>query len=355
MGFLDCRPFPAAEPDGHELLDAVIKAFPKSPAVEAYVQTAGLPMARFKWMLSMEDVWPDVLSVAADLGKLRVLVDAIAKDLGDEAYPVFARLLAEPQPTPGMDADAYGINMLGGGRNRLAFIDRDDLRTYLRDLAQEDKDRVLVVTGPAQSGKSHTWHLIQHIGGCVVGIQPGLIDLTRWTGQPAGPYDIMELVVNALALTDLPPCEPHAHPDNQERKLLAWFTGRISRQPEPSWLVFDGVEHAHLTEAGTRLVNDIADAARNNQAGKLRVALLAGSPPSADEYNMVHEAIQPVGVSELRRFFVGAARQAGEDIDAAALDALLDKLFDGVEPADPLCLAKIGPRAMRLAQQTFVV
>lgn len=353
MGFLDRRPFPASEPDGKELLDALMKAYWKSSAVVAFVQNAGLPLARFRWDATMDEVWPDVLSLAADRGRLRVLVTAVAGDPNSAAYTVIARLVEEPAPQTDGGADAYTINLLGRGRHRLAFIDRDDLREYLADLAQEDRDRVLVVTGADGSGKSHTWHLIQHVADCVVGTQPGLADLSRWSGEPAGPYDVMELVANALTLAGLPPRDPLAHPDNQAGKLLKWFTGQLRDLDDPLWLVFDEVEHSPLTEAGARLVRDIADAARTNQAGKLRVLMLAGPPPPTGEYNVVHEAISPVGLNELGLFFRGAARQAGEQINEDGLKVLLQTLFDGAPPVGPICLAEMGPRAARLAQQTF--
>lgn len=96
MGFLDRRPFNASDPDGQALLEALMAAYDREPAVRELVMATGLRSAEFPWSAPMAQVWPEVLRKAADRGMLRRLITVVAREPGSAAYDVISRLVAEP-------------------------------------------------------------------------------------------------------------------------------------------------------------------------------------------------------------------------------------------------------------------
>src|SRR2546423_2005545 len=358
MGFLDERPYRFDEPVGRRLLNELMRVFFVDALVKQFVVAAGMSPAGITWNRSMEDVWPEILGKAANQGKLRALVDRIAEHPEAGAIEVVIQLRAEPPPVAVTShrsgrSDAYATSLLGGGRRPRPFIDRVELRRHLREFTKKDGERVLVVTGDKRTGKSYSWHLINHIGDQVAGVRASMLDLTKWSGPPLGAQDVMEMVVDAMALVEKPQRDPLADEDSRAWKLRVWFVGLISALAAPRWLVIDGLDRAPLTDAARRLIIEIVEAARNNEAGELRVALLAGPGPGEDGYGGLHDPTGPVPVDDLRKFFDQAAMLSGaRRLSDAAFKRLLAELFDGTPPAS-LCLEQVGPRAARLASDLF--
>jgi hypothetical protein len=359
MGFLDERPYRFDDPVGQELLSELMSVYFLQPLVQQFAMDAGMPVAGIAWTGRMEDVWPEVLRKAAEQRRLRALIGRVAAHAEGAAIEVVKRLLAEPLPVAGnarlaVARDPYGLNLLGGGMRPRPFIDRIELRRLLRQFTEKDAERVLVVTGERRAGKSYSWHLIYHVGDNVMGVRPCLLDLTKWSGPPLGSQDLMEMVADALALDEKPQRDPLAQEDAQAWKLRVWFLGQIRKQQTPCWLVLDGLDRAPLTESARRLVTEIVEAAKNNEAGELRMVLLAGPRPDDDDYGVLHDEIGPVPLDELRKFFDQASAMVGRGaLTDAAFDRLLTHLFGEAPPPTALCLEKVGPRAARLAGDVF--
>lgn len=166
MGFLDRRPFRGDDSDGQALLDALLAAYYKEPAVREFVVAAGLRPADFSWNRPMSEVWPEILRSAADQGMLRLLVTAVARHPDSAAYDVIAGLAAEPFEESGADG--------GEGSSLPRILDRDRaslqaqkfppvLRMDLLKDALRARDRqaegagfrvALVLTGDGGIGKS---------------------------------------------------------------------------------------------------------------------------------------------------------------------------------------------------------
>ena len=119
MGFLDRRPFRADDPDGRELLAALLAAYDRAPAVREFVLAAGLPPAYFSWASAMSEVWPEVLRRAAGQGRLRSLITEVARDPDSAAYCVIARLIAEPTEEDAATGGGPGPRI--GSVRRLVF------------------------------------------------------------------------------------------------------------------------------------------------------------------------------------------------------------------------------------------
>jgi Effector-associated domain 1 len=356
MGFLDERPFRFEDAKGRRLQGELMRVYSSNQApVQQFVDGAGMHRAAIAWTGRMQDVWPEVLRTAAEQRLLRALMRQVAADADGAAIEVVGDLLAEPVSAgggPGHPTDPYALNLLSGGRWPRPFIARPGLRELLREFTEEDT-RVLIVTGDRRAGKSYSWHLINHVVDTVRGVRPGLLDLTKWSGPPMGPQDVMEMIADALGM-DAPPRDPLAQDYAQTMRLAVWFLGQLRRRRELTWLVVDGLDRAAMSDSARRLIAHIVEGVQDNQAGDLRVALLEGPPPEPDAYGVLHDIIKPAEVGDLRELFDEASAIAGGGkLTDEAFDLMLAELFSG-QPPDALCLEEVGPRAARLAGDVFL-
>jgi Effector-associated domain 1 len=349
LGILDQTYFSQEDPDGKELLGALLTLYYLQGRTISLVEAAGIKPAQFNWNDSMKDVWPKILEHAAATRGLLRLLKVISEDPASTAYPVFRRLLETPAS---VQADPFLACLLGTGHRR-AFIDRATLRDHIRNLADPDGPRVLIVTGTPSSGKSYSWYLINHVRRQGEFL-PHPVDLSQWSGPPAGPADVMGLVAARLCW-EMPPVDCTALDDAQARTLLYWFTGKMAREPGRNWLIFDGLQRPTMTDAALRLVEGIATAAEQETAGELRVVLIEYSrslPQDVDPYAL-RDQIKQVGVAELRAFFQVAARDVGKEVDGGGLDLLVQEIL-GPWPYPPIIrLAEVSAKAGNLARRFF--
>ena len=349
MSIVDRRPFPFDDPDGRELLQTLLDVYFEVERVKAFAQGAGMVMASIAWQNRMEDVWPELLQKAAETRKLRALVKVVADHPNSAAHAaLFQRLLVVGSPAA-EETPPHLLPILG----KRPFIDRDDLRTLVMDLV-EGTSRVLVVTGPERSGKTYSWYLISHVSERLGTFSPYPVDLSSWAGPPAGPVDVMREVANLLNW-ELPAVDPTAQEDTHARILGTWFVGRVRRETDQCWLVFDGLNTATMTDAALRLIESIAVAAERHQAGELRVVLIAHTRPLPEDVDpfALRETISLIGVTQIRTFFTKVAAAAGQRVDEPGLDLLMAELLGSGPPPNPLPLGTLAVSAAKLARAAF--
>jgi hypothetical protein len=359
VSILDDVPFSFEEPDAKTLLKFLLDTYPDRPAVREFADGAGLPPASVNWEQAMKDAWPDVLVLASRERKIRVLIEAVrAKGVpaNPPEYPeLFARLLtpiAGAVIVPPQDNGLpYAVHLVGSTDRPRPFIDRVELRANLKELVSDRG--VLVVNGPAASGKSYSWHFIAYVRDALQSFDSYVIDLGNWVGTPAGPIDIMKEIATQL---DWEPAVPdaEAQEDTLARTLLTWFKSNAKRAPA-FWIVLDGVDRAPLTDGALRLIDGIATAAGRAEAGEARVVLLDYRRPlplDVDPY-VLQETLDPIGVDTLRTFFVDVGEQHGVTLASDVVDDLMTKLLGNPPYPDPLPIATVAPKAGRLAQLFF--
>jgi hypothetical protein len=357
MGFLDELPYRFDDPRGRRLLADLLQIFnAHEPTVRQFVEAAGVSLHAIGWTSIMGDVWPDVLRVAAQQRKLRTLVEVVARSDDGAGIDFLHILLAEPLAAgalPANGTDPYNIRLLGSGLLPQPFIARHQLRRLLRDFAEQGA-RVLVVSGERRAGKSYSWFLINHIAEVVRGVRPSLLDLTKWSGPPMGPQEVMEMIAEAVGLPR-PDRDPLAQDHAESMRLGLWFLRMQRARRDLTWLVIDGLDQSPLTDAARRLIADVVKGVRQAEAGDLRIVLLEGPKPDPGEYGILHDPIQPEPIDELRCFFneASAIGGAGELTDEA-FTVMLTELFGDEPVPDSLCLEKVGPRAARLAGELFL-
>jgi len=323
-----------------------------APLVKQYVKDSGFSAGTVNWERRMVDVWPQVLEEAAKAGRLRALVKVIHRDTGTaERKQLLDRLLAaKPDPAP---TDPYRAGLLAAKRS---FIDRVDLRDYLRDLARGDGSRVLVVNGPKNSGKSHSWFLINYVGEHVGVARRRLIDLSTYSGKvPAGAVVVADAIAALLGWKAPPVVDTTNSEDNAVFVLTSWFVGNAAEELKLWWLVFDGLDAPLVGDGARRMVANIAAASALEQAGPLRVVLLEFKTDlnTKAEHSTLRETLAAVGTAEIKLFFEAVADQAGALLDDGAIEALVTQLLGPPPHPEQVSLLDIGPAAGQLASALF--
>jgi hypothetical protein len=176
--------------------------------------------------------------------------------------------------------DAHDAILLG----KRAFVDREELRTSLREFTNPDPytTRVLVVRGAEPCGKSYTWEFLRHLAWASVGARVQRLRLQR-TG-----YTPRQLVEAAFMLLGLDKSDlPHMTDDPQLARiepLITEFKGQLARMSEQRyWLVIDDLNDPSVLPATRETAFALAQAVEENKPDQLWIALLGYNLPITDE------------------------------------------------------------------------
>lgn len=354
---LDSETFSLDLPGASGLYQLLCRSLPNSfaatPILTPILVRIGIEPAAIGWA-TMTDVWVAVLEQAAQMRKLRDLVDQLC-DLPqfDAALATFvAKLpdLGDEVPAVGGEGP-FGAWVLG---SRRPFIDREPIREALAELATDAGPRVLVVDGPPGSGRSYLWFLIAHaLGGLgQTRGRPARIQPSAWTEpEPWGPLDLMVAVADELGWP-LPEVDATAQPDTQVRLLGRWFRSKAQDEPTPRWLVLDDLHPAHLTAAGLRMAAEVANSIGQAQAGEFRVVLLGYQGTLSTEVDpyAARESIAHLDVAALRDYFRAVAAWAGAELADDDADLVVERAAGPPPHPHPLELGLLGPRIAEAAR-----
>jgi hypothetical protein len=175
-------------------------------------------------------------------------------------------------------SDPHDALMIG----KAAFVDREDLRTRLREFSFPtlNSTHVLVVRGEQPCGKSYTWWFLRHLARAS-GARAPRLDLEARTYTPRElVHDVFQYL--SLDLGRLPSMTDDPQLARIE-PLMAAFVGQIQvMQGLRYWLVVDGLNSPHATQAVQDTVFALAKAVQENLPDRLWMALLGYNPPIED-------------------------------------------------------------------------
>jgi hypothetical protein len=170
--------------------------------------------------------------------------------------------------------DPHDAILLG----RAAFVDRERLRTVLRDFTNPSvyTTRVLVIRGEVPCGKSYSWEFLRHLASTSVGATAVRL---RLGGAGYTPRQFVEQAFLLLGLdtTRLPvmtddPQQAHIRP------LVGAFMGQVLRLQQPYWLIVDDLNDPSVTPLTRETAYAIAYAVEDTRPANLWVALLGYNP-----------------------------------------------------------------------------
>jgi hypothetical protein len=211
--------------------------------IAAFLQAAGLSPADYSFETA-KLAWIAAVPDAAKKGRLSELLARVIEEapaFGGKLEDSLERLRSGRDWYYNDDPYTSGFVGLHAGH---AVIDRAGLRNGLRDLAT-DNYRILVVSGKAGSGKTHSWLLLAHLrdAGRLTGEHRFvLVTAHDWEGREVTGEDLVRALVDKLGLNiDLAPSAELD--DARSRKFLDKLVGNYpSRDGITWWIMLDGLD-----------------------------------------------------------------------------------------------------------------
>jgi hypothetical protein len=333
--------------------EVLLGSFPNKPAVSELLLVINRNYDQLEVPnYSFTDSFTHVLSEASREGWLPGLLRAAAQQAPNDVD--IAQLVTYYTPiSPGPAVDHFRRCRLSGG---FYLIDRDPLRDSLVELSRLDGQRILVVTGAHQSGKSYTRRLIWHVRDMLGSFTVVDIDLERQSrllgpDRTLAPDDIARLLTRELQYDDL-----RVPPPPQDQQWARWtlefceaFQGRALRDPELRWLVFDAFNKVVLSTAVLDLIKELALRV-GEQLNRFRLVLVDFVEPlPLDVAPTVRpDRPDPIGAAELGRFLIGYLREVGSPLDEDAQKQraakVIKMIMEGLVTEQPNYLITLSQR-----------
>lgn len=231
------------DPRTQLVIALLTKSVFETARVTAFLQAVGLDPGNYP-LGTAKLAWTQAVPDAAKKGLLSELIDRVIEEdpaFGGNLNDGLQQLRGERDWYHNDDPYASGFV---GLRASHAVIDRIGLRNGLRDLAT-DQYRILVVSGKAGSGKSHSWFLVAHVrdAGRLIGEHKFVLVTTHdWGGGMVTGEDLTRALASKLGLNiDLAPSGELD--DARSRKLLDMLVGRYPpRDGITRWIMLDGLD-----------------------------------------------------------------------------------------------------------------
>jgi hypothetical protein len=217
-------------------------------------------------------------------------------------------------------ADPYQTLWLPHGR---PFIDRQALRAGVRMLANPVGPNILIVNGPAGSGKSYTFSFIKHIADRTGYFEVVYVD---WRRIPdPRPDDIVRYISVQMSIP-FPDLEPTTSIDMHIRLLVSWLVEVALQTGLNWWWILDFPAEDLLRD--TRML--VQRLAREVASRPLQVRLiLLGFYESLDpeiEGRVYREELQNMGERDVRAFVADLFWQTNGDVDPDRVEEAMGRL-----------------------------
>ena len=195
------------------------------------------------------------------------------------------------------------------------FVDRDDLRPaleYLHDHTAHPtkKPRILVVTGDPNSGKSHTKHLLNHLG-VQYAFQPALVDFSRWTGGEVTPVHVGQRIAQRLKCT-----VPPVGDEQLTRWSMIFFDTVVPEIGNAAhWLVID-FGRVNISKDVAEFIDELATQVTDAMPN-MRLVLLGYTKPLTTSAKRIVEqdSTREITETELSKFFAQFYSEYGPQLE----------------------------------------
>jgi hypothetical protein len=301
--------------------------------------------------------WTTAVPDAARLGKLGVLVGVVTAARPAFALELERRMsqLLQPVAAGGgwyQHDDPYTCSFVGL-RSARAVIDRVELRTGLRQLA-EDQYWVLVVHGQPRSGKSHTWLLVDHLRtvGKLIGVNRfARVTTHRWSGEVTGDA-IAQSLASKLGLSiDLTQSEELD--DVRVRKFLDHLVGVYPGDGITRWIILDGLDRPGVQEGARDLARGLIQLVEDGELPQTRLIVTGLDPLGLHVgYAVRTEEIPAIDRTLLRVFLTDVATHLGRMASNGELEEWIAEILGpGPQPRD---LSEVEESVVRLVTTRWV-
>jgi hypothetical protein len=232
------------------------------------------------------------------------------------------------------------------------LLDRAKLRTSVERISKPLGKRILVVTGDAKTGKSHSVQFISYLNEVLGTFSFIHVDLEAFKrflgpGKVIEPDDLARLLVRKLRYDNL---KLDDSPDDKQwsRWVLDFceaFETIALEDPVHRWLVIDAFNSIVVTQPTLDLIKELATRISKTLI-RFRLVLLGYQDtfPLALRPMVEAEHIKRIGFDDLVDFFDQAFRQLGIECDDDGLYAAVERVLADLDLAREDVLVDLGPR-----------
>lgn len=352
-------------PDAGRLVTRLATFVVVQQEAQTMVEACGIPLGLIDWTGRMVDVWPRVVKVAAERGRLRDLVEQAASAVPEE--PLFARLLEQDDlpakmvgsgPNGALSSDRVGSLSDAWQTPRLwktvPMIDRAPLRTQLKKMQDIDGQRALLVVGQRQTGKSHARRFLSYLSDMRVLPRVVIIDNSVRAGTPITVQELAQKIAWAVVGRDAPSFDLVAQPESVAYRFLDWLPAVIAQSDEPLWLVFDQFTPDKTTAPATQLIEDLTTMAADYKLGPLRIVICGYTGSAIPFAGAATDSISHPSPDEVKLFFKRMSTLlTGETSEDAAIEIMFNEFVAQGGPVEDRSIAELGPSALAFATRIF--
>jgi hypothetical protein len=243
----------------------------------------------------------------------------------------------------------------------VAFFNRHDLREKLDEVLDPGSGaRIVVITGPSPSGKSHSFKLISRVGKELAGADTQEILLYDYAqDEKLEPVDLMESITRLLFIPkgEMPQSK-RAQDSRIVIKLTEWFVGAFNKvrdASKPVWLCLDGF---HLKGCPQWVVDFAVNLAIPCASGRIDnlVLFLVGFDetklPSQCDGAFRTEETSPFTLDHVWEFVQTYAKSLKLTIDANSKQEIINAVFkDILAKPDHAQMRLVAQRAIRIVEE----
>jgi hypothetical protein len=299
--------------------------------ISEFLEAAGLNPGRYNLKQSSRILWTGVVPDAARQGKALKLIARVI-----EEEPAFEQELEDqlqpPLTHPGGEHIWYCHDeddpclcpcYFFGPRASHAVIDRDKLRSGMQDLAT-DQYWILVISGQARSGKSHSWVLIDHLrkAGALEGRHRFVrVRIDDWKGEVTGEALASSLIRQLLGFEiELTPSREIA--DARTRKILDTIVWYYPQGDDVTrWIILDGLDRPGVQESARDVAKGLIALVDDGGLPQTRLIVTGLDPLEITAgHNVRLEEIPSIDTDQVRSFFAGVAEHLGRSVTPQELD-----------------------------------
>jgi hypothetical protein len=238
--------------------------------------------------------------------------------------------------------DHYGVCRLSGN---LLMLNRSRLRKSVKTFTTPTSNRILVVQGNAQTGKTHTAWFISYLADALGEFKYHLIDLgasarVLGPGKPVEPDWVASKLVGGLRYqTKVAPAPKNGTWATWVLKFCDAFENEAREDPVHRWIVIDAFNAVVATQNTLDLVKELA--VRVSQTlWHFRLFLLGfgtEDPPDLPVEAFAHlektERLGEIRPHEVIEFFARAFTQDAIPFDEDTVVATSLRVLEGLDPA----------------------
>jgi hypothetical protein len=272
--------------------------------------------------------WYSLLNDVLLEGHLRSLLAVVVRDYPRLEPKIHELMQDDPRESDGNPLDPYEARLIGPGRQPM--VDRIDLRGKLKQFLC-DGVPVLVLRGPEQSGKSHSFELINHVTTRRMDTRVIFVDFAPPQYGTSAP-DLMSLMCSRLGLRDISGRERRTTRTRFAAELVDDLVGIYKfKDSVQRVIVIDGLNRSTLDADVSDLIVKLVVEVVNRQLPRTQLVLAGygGLFEKKVTYSVLTEDIIPITETHVRLYFADIGTEVGKNLSKAKLDALVKKAMKG--------------------------